>query len=51
MSFLDEVHKYPDWSREIKNILADFPELKVVFTGSLILEIALIIISLDVNNI
>ncbi len=37
--FLDEVHKYPDWSREIKNIYDDFPELKVVFTGSSILEI------------
>ncbi|GHT39347.1 ATPase AAA [Bacteroidia bacterium] len=37
--FLDEVHKYPDWSREIKNIYDDFPELKVVFTGSSMLEI------------
>ncbi len=37
--FLDEVHKYPDWSREIKNIYDDYPELKVVFTGSSILEI------------
>ena len=37
--FLDEVHKYPDWSREIKNIYDDFPELKIVFTGSSILEI------------
>ncbi|GHV10102.1 ATPase AAA [Bacteroidia bacterium] len=37
--FLDEVHKYPTWSREIKNIYDDFPELKVVFTGSSMLEI------------
>ncbi|MDR0829339.1 MAG: AAA family ATPase [Prevotellaceae bacterium] len=37
--FLDEVHKYPDWSVEIKNIYDDFPELKVVFTGSSLLEI------------
>lgn len=37
--FLDEVHKYPDWSREIKNIYDDFPELKIVFTGSSMLEI------------
>ena len=37
--FLDEVHKYPGWSREIKNIYDDYPELKVVFTGSSILEI------------
>lgn len=37
--FLDEVHKYPDWSREIKNIYDDFPDLKIVFTGSSLLEI------------
>ena len=37
--FLDEVHKYPDWSVELKNIYDDFPELKVVFTGSSLLEI------------
>ncbi|MDL2228229.1 AAA family ATPase [Bacteroidales bacterium OttesenSCG-928-K03] len=37
--FLDEVHKYPDWSVEIKNIYDDYPELKVVFTGSSLLEI------------
>lgn len=37
--FLDEVHKYPDWSRAIKNIYDDYPELHVVFTGSSLLEI------------
>ncbi|WP_462319190.1 ATP-binding protein [Marinilabilia sp.] len=37
--FLDEVHKYPGWSMEIKNIYDDYPELKVVFTGSSLLEI------------
>ena len=37
--FFDEVHKYQNWSREIKNIYDDYPELKVVFTGSSILEI------------
>lgn len=37
--FLDEVHKYPNWSIEIKNIYDDFPELKIVFTGSSMLEI------------
>jgi predicted AAA+ superfamily ATPase len=36
--FLDEVHKYPDWSVEIKNIYDDYPELKVVFTGSSLLN-------------
>lgn len=37
--FLDEVHKYPNWSQELKNIYDDFPMLKVVFTGSSLLEI------------
>ena len=37
--FLDEVHKYPIWSQAIKNIYDDFPDLKVVFTGSSLLEI------------
>lgn len=37
--FLDEVHKYPNWSQELKNIYDDFPELHIVFTGSSLLEI------------
>lgn len=37
--FLDEVHKYPNWSQELKNIYDDYPELNVVFTGSSLLEI------------
>lgn len=37
--FLDEVHKYPTWSREIKNIYDSYPDMKVVFTGSSLLEI------------
>ena len=37
--FLDEVHKYPNWSREIKLIYDNHPELQVVFTSSSILEI------------
>ncbi|QEC53457.1 hypothetical protein EDD80_103212 [Anseongella ginsenosidimutans] len=37
--FLDEVHKYPDWSQELKNIYDDHPMLQVVFTGSSLLEI------------
>ncbi len=37
--FLDEVHKYPNWSQELKNIYDDYPALKVVFTGSSLLEI------------
>ncbi len=37
--FIDEVHKYPNWSREIKNIYDSFPEMKIVFTGSSILDL------------
>ena len=37
--FLDEVHKYQDWSQELKNIYDDYPGLKIVFTGSSLLEI------------
>lgn len=37
--FLDEVHKYPTWSVEIKNIYDSYPDMKVVFTGSSLLEI------------
>ncbi|MDR2206361.1 MAG: AAA family ATPase [Flavobacteriaceae bacterium] len=37
--YLDEVHKYPAWAQEIKNIYDDFPKLKVVFTGSSMLQI------------
>ncbi len=37
--FIDEIHKYPDWSRQLKNIYDAFPDLKVVFTGSSILDI------------
>ncbi|HKM94727.1 MAG TPA: AAA family ATPase [Prolixibacteraceae bacterium] len=36
---LDEVHRYPNWSIELKNIYDDFPDLKVIFTGSSLLEI------------
>lgn len=37
--FLDEVHKYPRWSRELKLIYDRFPELHVVFTSSSMLDI------------
>jgi uncharacterized protein len=36
---LDEVHKYPNWSREIKLIYDDFPKLQVIFSSSSILDI------------
>ncbi len=37
--FIDEIHKYTNWSRELKNIYDSFPTLKVVFTGSSVLDI------------
>lgn len=37
--FIDEVHKYENWSKEIKNLYDDFPELHISFTGSSLLEI------------
>jgi predicted AAA+ superfamily ATPase len=37
--FIDEIHKYPNWAQELKNIYDDFPEVSVVFTGSSLLEI------------
>ena len=37
--YIDEIHKYPDWSRELKLIADYYPELYVVFTGSSILDI------------
>ena len=37
--FLDEVHKYPNWSQELKNIYDNLPDLKVVFTSSSAIDI------------
>ena len=37
--FLDEVHKYDGWSRELKQIYDSHPELHIFFTGSSVLDI------------
>jgi len=37
--FVDEIHKYPEWSKTLKNIYDNYPELRVVFTGSSVLDI------------
>ena len=37
--FIDEIHKYANWSQELKNIYDAIPQLQVVFTGSSILDI------------
>jgi len=37
--YIDEIHKYRNWSSEIKNIYDMIPELQVVYSGSSILEL------------
>jgi predicted AAA+ superfamily ATPase len=37
--FIDEIHKYENWSLELKNIYDALPGLKVIFTGSSVLDI------------
>lgn len=37
--FVDEIHKYQNWSQELKNIRDKIKELKVVVSGSSILDI------------
>lgn len=37
--FIDEIHKYPNWSRELKQIFDSYPDMQVFFTGSSILDI------------
>ena len=36
---LDEVHRYPTWAGELKNIYDDMPGLKIIFTGSSLLHL------------
>jgi len=36
--FLDEIHKYPNWSQELKNMYDRYKKLRVVFTGSSVLH-------------
>ena len=37
--FIDEIHKYEGWSREIKQIYDSYDELQIVISGSSILDI------------
>lgn len=36
---LDEIHKYENWSRELKQIYDSYPDLHIYFTGSSVLDI------------
>ncbi|MBR1835446.1 MAG: AAA family ATPase [Bacteroidales bacterium] len=37
--YVDEIHKYVNWSTEIKNIYDQIPGLNIVYTGSSILDL------------
>lgn len=37
--YIDEIHLYPNWSIELKNIYDTYSKLKIVYTGSSILDI------------
>ena len=37
--YIDEIHKYENWSREIKNIYDSLPLLNVVYSGSSMLDL------------
>ncbi len=37
--FLDEVHKYPTWSKEIKEINDLWPSMRITFSGSSLIQI------------
>ncbi|MCX7115180.1 MAG: AAA family ATPase [Gammaproteobacteria bacterium] len=37
---IDEVHKYPEWSIHIKSIYDSLPDLKVIFSGSSLLQVS-----------
>ena len=37
--FIDEIHKYKGWSQSLKSIYDYYPQMKVVFTGSSVLDI------------
>lgn len=36
---IDEIHKYPQWSTQLKNIYDGYPKLQVIFTASSALDI------------
>lgn len=37
--YLDEIHKYPNWNQELKNIYDSYPDVKVFFSGSSCLDL------------
>ena len=37
--YIDEVHKYPGWSGILKNLVDQYADLRIIYTGSSLLEI------------
>lgn len=37
--FIDEINKYLNWSQELKNLYDAFPDIKIVYSGSSMLEL------------
>ena len=37
--FIDEIHKYQNWNQELKNLYDSFPSIKIVFSGSSMLDL------------
>ncbi len=37
--FIDEIHKYQGWNQELKNLYDAFPSLKIIFSGSSMLDL------------
>lgn len=37
--YIDEIHKYPNWNQELKNIYDSFPDAKVLFSWSSSIDI------------
>lgn len=37
--FLDEIHRYKNWSKDLKNSYDNYPEINIVATGSSILKV------------
>lgn len=36
---MDEIHKYPNWAQELKNIADSYPGFQILFSGSSAIDI------------